>query len=197
MSENTCTNCSNPIVDSDKCCAFCGYPQHGTKAEQIAYNAKLFQIKDLIEGSDKSVKGILSFTIIFLFMASVVLLFSLIFKEHHYFNLLLFAGAGLVYYLLYRLGKLSSYIAVILALFFYFGHTIFEFSHGMFLKSPVDLDRSFLETRGASIFFSIIPLVYLVFRLSLMIVLAKYLWIQLKLKRDEKMVRFIRSAKNA
>lgn len=197
MSEYPCENCTKPLAGSEKNCPSCGYPQHGTKAEQISYNIKLFRIKDLIEDSDKSIKGILSFAIIFLFMASVVLLFSLIFKEHHYAYVLILALAGVVYYFLNRLGKKSAYLMVILALFFYLGHTIFEFSHGMFLKSPVDLDRSFLESRGATIFFSIIPLVYLVFRLLLMIVLAKYLWIQLKLKRDEKMVRFIRSVKNA
>lgn len=196
MSENLCENCTKPLGGQEKSCPSCGYPQHGTKAEQISYNSKLIHLKDRIEDSDKSVKGILSFAIIFLFMAAVVLMFSFIFKEYHYHNILLFAGAGLVYYALYRLGKMSSYLMVILALFFYLGHTILEFSHGMFLKSPVDLDQSFLESRGASIFFAIIPLTYLIFRLSLMIVLAKYFWIQLKLKRDEKMVRFIRSVKH-
>ena len=62
----------------------------------------------------------------------------------------------------------------ILTLFFYVGHTIFEFSNGMLLKSPVGLDKSFLDSKGTSLFFAIIPVAYLIVRLSLMIVLAKY-----------------------
>lgn len=195
MSKLACENCTNPIAETEISCSSCGYPQGGTKAEKISYNSKLLRIKDLVEESDKSVKGLLSFAIIFGFMAVVALLFSLIFKEPHYQNVLLFAIAGSVYYLLHRLGIKSSYLMVILALFFYVGHTIFEFSNSMFLKSPVGFDKSFLGSKGTTLFFAVIPLVYLVFRLSLMIVLAKYLWIELKLKRDEMMVNFIKSTK--
>lgn len=195
MSEYSCTNCANPIQDSDKICPSCGYPQHGTKAEQISYNGKLFRVRDLVEDSDKSVKGILSFAIIFVFMAFVVLLFSLIFKEQHYNYVLVYALAGAVYFLFHRLGKKSAYLMATLTLLFYLGHTIFEFSNGMFIKSPVGLDKSFLESKGTTLFFAMIPLVYLVFRMSLTFVLAKYLWIELKLKKDEKMVRFIRDEK--
>ncbi|MCK5469701.1 MAG: hypothetical protein KAI99_14375, partial [Cyclobacteriaceae bacterium] len=89
----------------------------------------------------------------------------------------------------------SSYLVIVFSLFFYLGHTIFEFSNGLFLKSPFEQGNSLFENSGISLFFSIIPLVYLIFRLALMLILAKYLWIQLKLKRDEKMVRFIRLKK--
>jgi hypothetical protein len=193
MSVNPCENCSSVLFESEKICKACGYPQKGTKAEKISYNGKLIRMRDLIEDSDKSVKGILSFAIIFLFMALVVLSFSLLFKEDHYTNVLVFGAIGLVYFLLYRLGKKSSYLMIILALFFYLGHSIFEFSNGMFLKSPVDMDESFLESRGASLVFTMIPIGYMILRMALMIVLGKYLWTQLKLKKDEKMVRFIRS----
>jgi hypothetical protein len=192
MSEIACENCTKIIKESIKTCPSCGYPQHGTKAEKITYNGKVLRVKDLVEDSDKSIKGLVSFAIIFMVMALVVLLFSLMFKEYHYENVVLFTLAASIYYFLSRLGKRSSYLMVILALFIYVGHTIFEFSHGMFLKSPVGLNESFFKSRGATLFFAIIPLAYLIFRLSLMIVLAKYLWIQLKLKRDEKILSFIR-----
>ena len=194
MGEYQCDNCSNPIVASEKSCSVCGYPQQGSKPEKIRYNTKLMRFKDLVEDSNKSIKGILSFAIIFLFMALVVLAFSVIFKESQYkyaFIYLLCAG---IYFILNRLGKKSSYLMAILALFFYLGHTIFEFSNGMFLSSPVELDKSFTETRGATLFFALIPMAYMLFRLALMIVLAKYLWTELKLKKDEKIVDFIRSS---
>ena len=182
-------------MESEESCQICGYPQRGTKSEKISYNSKLIRLRDLLEDSDKSVKGILSFAIIFLFMAIVVLSFSLLFKENHYLNVLVFGVVGFVYYMLNRLVKKSSYLAVVLSLLFYLGHTIFEFSHGMFLKSPFEQDNSLIENSGISLFFSIIPLGYMIFRLAMMFVLAKYLWIQLKLKRDEKMVDFIRDKK--
>lgn len=195
MSESQCENCSNPLSKTESICQVCEYPQKGTKTEQIAYNNKLIRLKDLLEDSDKSIKGILSFAIIFLFMAIIVLSFSLLFKENHYGIVLVFGIVGLVYFILNRLGKKSSYLMVVLAIFFYLGHTIFEFSYGMFLKSPFAQDNSLFENSGISLFFAIIPLVYLIFRLALMLVLAKYLWIQLMLKRDEKMVQFIRTNK--
>ena len=197
MNKSQCENCSNSLSETEIICQICGYPQRGTKTEKISYNSKLIRLRDLLEDSDKSVKGILSFAIIFLFMAIVVLSFSLLFKENHYLNVLVFGVVGFVYYMLNRLVKKSSYLAVVLSLLFYLGHTIFEFSNGMFLKSPFGQDNSLFENSGISLFFSIIPLVYLIFRLALMLILAKYLWIQLKLKRDEKMVDFIRDKKTS
>ena len=72
----------------EKVCPSCGYRQQGTKAEKIRYNTQLMKIKDLVEDSDKSIKSILSFAIIFLFMALVVILFSVLFKENHFSNAL-------------------------------------------------------------------------------------------------------------
>lgn len=193
MSFISCENCANAMNDSERICKVCGYPQTGTKQEKISYNSKVIRLRDLVEDSDKSVKSMLSFAIIFLFMAMIVLIFSLIFNENHYTNTLVFGALGLVYFMLHRFGQRSSYLMVVLAFFFYIGHTIFEFSHAMFLKSPVGLDTSFLESRGASLVFAIIPIGYMIFRMALMIVLAKYLWIQLKMNRHEKIVRFLKS----
>ena len=192
MSTYLCENCANPITSAEKNCTFCGYPQQGSKSEKISYNTKLMKVKDLAEDSDKSVKGILSFAIIFLFMAVVVLLFSMLFKEDHFSTASFYFAFSAFYFSFNLIGKKSSYLMSILALFFYLGHTIFEFSIGMFLKSPVPLDKSFTETRAATLFFALIPMAYLLFRLVLMIVLAKYLFTELKLKRYEKMVNFLR-----
>ena len=79
-----------------------------------------------------------------------------------------------------------------LALIFYLAHTIVEFSNGMYLKSPVDLNKSFVESKGAALVFALIPLAYMIFRFALMIVLTKFLWIELKLKSSGKMVDFLR-----
>ena len=79
-----------------------------------------------------------------------------------------------------------------IALLFYLGHSIFEFSNGMYMHSPVPLD-SFTETKGATLFFALIPAAYILFRLALMIVLGNYFFTELKLKKDEKMVDFVRS----
>ncbi len=193
MSKNQCVNCTETIAESETECQYCGFPQRGTKAEKISYNAKLLRLEDLIEDSDKSVKGILSFGIIFGFIAIIILAFSLIFKENHFANVLIFIVIGLIYFILNRVGKKSSYLMVVLALFFHLGHTILEFSYGLFPKGPVD--KSLLESSGASLFFEVIPLAYMIFRLALMIVFAKFLWIQLKLKKNEKMVKFIKSKK--
>jgi len=195
MSEYQCDNCQNSISKSDQNCPTCGYPHQGAKSEQIAYNTKLMRVKDQVEESDKSVKAIFSFSIIFFFMALVVLTFSLIFNEDHFQTAYLFGTIGLVYLLFNRIGGKNAYIMVILALFFYIGHTIFEFSNGIFPKSPVDVDDSFLESRGASLIYLLIPAVYMLFRLALMIVLAKYLLTQLKLRRGGKIVDFVRSKK--
>ena len=197
MENYSCENCAGPVIEADKICQNCGFPHKGTRQEKLAYNGKLIRLKDLVEISDKSVKGILSFSIIFAFMAFVVLVFSLIFKENHYANALVFGAAAIVYYFLHKVGSKSSYLMVILVLLFYLGHTIFEFSNGMVIKSPVDMDESFVESRGASLVFTLIPIGYVVFRLALMIVLGKYFLTELRLKRDEKMVRFIRSTDEA
>ena len=193
MSEYQCENCSNPIRESEKECLICGFPQQGTKAEKISYNSKLIRLKDLVEDSDKSVKSIFSFAIIFFFMALVVLAFSLIFGENHFQDAFLFGGIGLVYFVLSKIGVKSAYLMIIMSLFFYVGHTIFELSHSIYPKSPLDMDESFVESKGTSILYLMIPAGYLLCRLALMIVLAKYLITQLKLKRHEKMAAFIRS----
>lgn len=196
MGEFQCENCSKSITPAQKNCPSCGFPNQGTKQEKIAYNTRLMKFKDLVEDSDKSVKGIFSMAIIFAFMAVVVLLFSLLFNENHYHNALTFIVFAGIYFLLNRVGKKSSYLMAILTLLFYLGHTIFEFSNGMFLKSPVGLDESFTGSKGASLFFALIPLAYMLFRLALMIVLAKYFFTEFKLRRDEKMTHFIRSKKD-
>jgi hypothetical protein len=181
------------LSGAEEKCPKCDYPQRGTREEQIRYNTRLLKVKDLVEDSQKDVKGILSFAIIFLFMAVVVFLFSLLFNENHFRNAAAYLFFGVLYYALHKLGKKNSYLMAVFALIFYLGHTIYEFSNGMFLKSPVDLDRSFTETRGAALFFALIPMAYLLFRLALMIVLAKYLLTEFRLKRGGKMAEFARS----
>lgn len=192
MSEYQCENCQKPIKQKDKICPHCNYPQLGDKTEKIRYNTKLMKVKDLVEDSDKSIKGILSVAIIFGFMTLVVFLFSLLFNENHYANAITYLGCAIVYYLLSIAGKKSSYFMASLAVLFYIGHTIFEFSSGMYMKSPVPLD-SFTETKGTALFFLAIPMAYALFRLALAIVLIKYVLTEIKLKRMGKMTEFVRT----
>lgn len=192
MNEFKCENCTLPITSAGKICQHCGYPQQGSEPEKISYNTRLMKFKDLVEDSDKSVKGILSFSIIFVFMSFVVFMFSILFRENHYQNAVTYLGCAMIYYFMYRIGKKSSYIMVTVALLFYLGHTIFEFSTSMFMHSPVPLDKSFTETKGATLFFALIPMAYMLFRFALMIVLGKYFLTELKLRRDVKMVDFVR-----
>jgi len=197
MDEHLCDNCKKSISVDLKSCDYCGYPQQGTKQEKIAYNAKLLKTRDLVEESDKSITAVFSLSIIFFFMSAVVLAFSLIFGENHYIIALFFAIAGKVYYLLSRLGKRTAYLTIVLAMVFYMLHTIFEFSYGIFPKSPVNVNDSFIESKGASIVYAMIPLAYILLRFTLMIVLLKFLFTQIKLKHNEKMVRYIRDTKAA
>jgi hypothetical protein len=192
MSEYQCENCSSPISAKEKVCPKCDYPHLGSKPEKISYNTRLMKLRDLVEESEKSVKSVFSLAIIFVFMSLVVLAFSLLFHENHYQSVYTYLLCGGIYYVLSRLGHKSTYLMAALALVFYLGHTIFEISSGMVLKSPVELDKSFTETRGASLFFALIPLAYLLFRLALMIVLAKFLWTELKMKRFGKMLDFVK-----
>ena len=194
MSEYQCENCNSPITAAEKMCPHCGYPQQGSKAEKISYNTRLMKYKDLVEDSDKSVKGILSFAIIFSFMAFVVFIFSVLFQENHYQNAITYLGCAVIYYFLHRIGKVSSYLMVAAGILFYLGHTIFEFSSGMYMQSPVPLDKSFTETRGATLFFALIPMAYMLFRFALMIVLGKYFLTELKLRRGGKMAGFARNS---
>ena len=69
-----------------------------------------------------------------------------------FYNNWLMTGASAVYFLLNRLGKRSSYLMASLALIFYLAHTILEFSNGMYLKSPVDLNKSFTESKGTAVY---------------------------------------------
>ena len=195
MSEYQCENCSAPIASTEQKCSKCDYPQQGSKQDKIAYNGKLLKVKDLVEESDKSVKSVFSFSIIFLFMFVVVTVFSMLFNENHYLTGLVFLTSAIVYFVLNRVGKKSSYIMTALALFFYVGHTVFEFSNGMFLSSPVELNKTFTETRGAALFFALIPLAYLFFRFVLIIVLVKYLLVELRLRRLGKMADFVKNNK--
>lgn len=193
MSEFQCDNCTSPVTASEDSCPQCGFPQRATREEQIKFNTKLLKVKDLVEDSAKATKGMMSLAIIFLLMAFIVFLFSLLFNENHFRNAVTYIFCGVGYYFLHQLGKRSSYLMAILALVFYIGHTIFEFSNGMFLKSPVELDKSFTETKGTALFFALIPMAYLLFRVALMIVLAKYLLTELRLKRGGKMAEFAKS----
>jgi hypothetical protein len=193
MSEYKCENCQHPVAGSEANCSFCGFPQHGTKQEKIAYNGRLLKFRDLVEESDKSITSVFSLAIIFVFMGLVVLAFSLIFGENHYGIAVFYIVAGKVYYLFSRFGKKSAYFMVILVLLFYMAHTIFEFSYGFYPKSPVDASDSFTESKGASIVYAMIPLGYILLRVALMIVLIKFLFTQIRLKSQGKMVRFIRS----
>jgi len=193
MSDYRCENCQKPIPTTEKLCSHCGFPQKGSKQDKLHYNTKVLKFKDLVEESDKSVKSIFSLFIIFVFMGLVVLAFSLIFGEHHYAIVLFYIVAGKVYYLLSRIGKKSAYLMMILAFLFYMIHTIFEFSYGYYPKSPVNLDDSFIESKGSSIIYAMIPLAYILIRVALMIVLIKFLYTQIRLKSEEKMVNFIRN----
>lgn len=193
MSEYQCENCQHPVTGSHKNCTFCGFPQQGTKQEKIAYNGRLLKFRDLVEESDKSIKSVFSLAIVFVFMGLVVLAFSLIFGEKHFAIAVFYIIAGKVYYLFSRIGKKSAYLMVVLVLFFYMAHTIMEFTYGFYPKSPVDASDSFIESKGASIVYTMIPLGYILLRVALMIVLIKFLFIQIRLKTQGKMVRFIRS----
>lgn len=193
MSEYKCENCQHPVTDSHKTCTFCGFPQQGTKQEKITYNGQLLKFRDLVEESDKSIQSVFSLAIIFVFMGLVVLAFSLIFGEKHFAIALFYIIAGKVYYLFSRIGKKSAYFMVILVLFFYMAHTILEFTYGFYPKSPVNASESFTESKGASIVYAMIPLGYILLRVALMIVLIKFLFTQIRLKSQGKMVRFIRS----
>lgn len=188
-----CDNCKKSMCSARKTCTHCGYPQHGTRQQQIEYNTKLLKVKDLVEESDKSIKSLFSLAIVFFFMALVVLAFSLIFNERHYSVFLLYVIAGKVYYLLSHLGKRSPYLVIVIALIFYMLHTIFEFSSGIYPKSPVDAEESFLKSKGTSIIYSMIPIAYVLIRFVLMTVLAKYLYTQIRLKSYNKMTKFVRS----
>lgn len=163
-------------------CDFCGYPQYGDKSAQIAYNIKLGQVRDWLQDAARSVQGVWSFGIIFFFMALVTASFSLIFHENHFRHTLVLLLVGLVYWLLSRLGKTNAYLMSALALIFYLSHTIFEFSYQMYLKSPIGLSNPFSEGFLASFIFVLVPLGYLVFRLALVVVLAKFYLLSRKLK---------------
>lgn len=193
MSAYLCENCKHHNTANEQHCSFCGYPIAGSKEKRIQYNTKLFKFKDLVEDSGKSIKTVFSLAVIFFFMGLVVLAFSLIFNEQHYFIALFFIVAGKVYYLLNRLGSRNAYMMMILAFLFYMLHTIFEFSNGYFPQSPVNLNESFMESKGSSIVYAAIPLAYILIRVALMIVLIKYLYTQIRLKSEEKIVRFIKS----
>jgi hypothetical protein len=193
MSEFQCENCQHPVTSSHINCTFCGFPQRGTRQEKITYNGRLLKFRDLVEESDKSIKSVFSLAIIFVFMGLVVVAFSLTFSEQHYHIAVFYIISGVVYYLFGTIGKKSAYLMVILALFFYMAHTIVEFSYGFYPKSPVDASDSFTESKGASIVYAMIPLGYILIRVALMIVLIKFLYLQIRLKSQDKMVRFIRS----
>lgn len=193
MSYQSCENCRKHLPKDKKICPNCGYPQLGSKQEKIAYNTRLFKVRDLVEESDKSIQVMFSFSIIFFVMGAVVLAFSLIFGEDHYAVGLFFIVAGKIYYLLNRIGRKSAYLMILLAFFFYTIHTIFEFSYGIYPQSPVDINESFAKSKGAAIVYYLIPLVYILLRLTLIIVLIKYLYTQVRLRKHVTMIQFVRS----
>jgi hypothetical protein len=193
MSNQSCENCRKSIPREKRICPNCGYPQLGSKQEKIAYNTRLFKVRDLIEESDKSIQVIFSFSIIFFVMGAVVLAFSLIFGQNDYAVGLFFVVAGKVYYLLNRIGRKSAYLMILLAFFFYTTHTIFEFSYGIYPQCPVDINESFARSKGAAIVYYLIPLIYILLRLTLIIVLIKYLYTQVRLRNNIKMMQFVRS----
>ncbi len=193
MTEVRCDNCRHFLSESQPICDFCGFPQKGPKAEKIAYNTRLYKIRDLLEDSEKSIKSVFSFALIFFFMAAVVLAFSLIFNESHYVAFLLYAIAGKIYYLLSRLGRRSAYLMAVIALLFYLAHTIFEISSGMIPQSPVEVGDSFTKSKGLSVIYGMIPVAYLLFRVALMLVLGKFLIAQVRLRKNKNMVNFLES----
>ncbi len=187
-----CENCHHAIGENDARCPECDFPVRGTKSDKIAYNTRLMKIQDMLDEEEKSKNGIFSIALIFFFMAAVVLSFSLIFSENHFMAVAVFALAGLGYVGLRQLGKKSAYLMASLTLLFYLGHMIYEFSHDIYLHNPL---TGSAEGSAMKWFFALLPFLYLVFRLTLMVVLARYLLLQLKLRRHEKTVNFLRTQK--
>ena len=185
-----CANCQHIVGDSDEFCPNCDFPLKGCKSDKIAYNTRMMKMRDMLDEEEKSKNGIFSIALIFFFMAAVALAFSLIFSEDHFQAVMVYSVAGLLYFGLHRLGKKSAYLMASLALLFYLGHTIYEFSHGIYLYNPMAGAQG---SNMLKLFFGVLSFLYLVFRLTLMVVLARYLLLQLKLRKHEKMADFLRS----
>lgn len=174
-------------------CEVCGFPQGGTEQQQRDYRTRMYRVSDLLEVAQKSQASILSMAYIFFFMAVVVMAFSLIFREQHFAAMVLFILVGVYYLAMRRLGRSQPYFMVLGAFFGYIGHTLLELSLGMVPAAPVPLDHSFAASKGATLFFSLIPTAYLVVRLALMFVLGRYLLTELRLRRFGKMADFARN----
>jgi ribosomal protein L37E len=192
VSHTTCENCQHSLDKEMKLCGFCGFPHNGTKEEKIRYRAGLLKVKDLLEMSEKSIRSVFSLSLIFLFIALVVVAFSFIFQENHYQTAFFYTAVAIIYFLLGRFGRRSAYLAIVLTLVFYVGHTTAEFSTGMYPESPVALSESFTESKGATLIYNIIPMAYLVVRASLMLVLMRFLFFEIVLRGKSKMAGYLK-----
>ena len=193
MTTLQCQNCGLKLKQHLPICPNCDFPISGDKSQQIRYKAKLLQMRDLLEEAEKSVKAIYSMSLIFFFMAFIVLIFSLIFGENHYLIVLIFSLIGVMYFLLNRQAQHAAFTFLWITLVFYILHTAFELLNGIYPKSPVKLDEKFLESKGASIVYYMIPIAYALFRLAFIAAFVKYILVHFKLRKNPKMLAFLQS----
>ncbi len=193
-----CDNCHSPLTEETAKCPVCGFPVKGTKEEKTRYHVKLMDLKEYLIESEKSVKSMLSFFIVFIFSALITLVFSLLFHQPYYHYVIIFSVLAGAYYFFYFLAQRYGYYALLLAMVFYILHTIFELQAGM-------IPRNFLEGQkpGNGIFAFIfliirtLPIIYVLFRVMLTAVFIKGIYYYFRLRQHSKMVSFIKKQESS
>ncbi len=188
MMGSICSNCGCQVSPKTKICPECGFPSTGSPSEEMAYSVLLIDMKSWIKEARKAVKSILSFAIIFLFIALVVLIFSFLFHYSSYVTALFYLGLSFCYLAFHFLAKSIPYRTVFLAFIFYSFHTVYEFSTGMIIQ---DIMVRKEQNDIFSIIFKYAPFVYIIFRLMLFSAFIRGIYFIVKIEKHPRMARWL------
>jgi len=183
-----CSNCGCQLLPETKFCLECGFPLTNSPTDERAYNVLLIDMKSWMKEAQKAINSILSFAIIFLFIALVVLLFSFLLQHNFYVTSFFYLILSLCYLAFYYLAKKIPYKTVFLAFLFYAFHTVYEFSTGIIIQDiMVRKDQSNIF----SIIFKYAPFVYIIFRLMLFSAFIRGIYFNVKIEKHPRIARWL------
>jgi hypothetical protein len=180
--EHTCAHCGHAWTGEGAACPECGFPHSGSEKEKLRYNLELIDLRHLLAEAGKSVRGLLSMGMFFLFLLAITGLYGLWFRQVSGTAMLVFSAAAVLYFALYRLAQRRPYPALVMALLLYLAHTLYEFQTGL-----VPAEAEGLKGQGIFGFITLVnrvlPFIYIVLRIALTVVIGRGVWLYLKIRK--------------
>ena len=189
MNKN-CPHCGYALTDAAKECPECGFPCNGSDKDILRYKLSLIDVQNWLAEAGKSIRGLLSLAMFFLFLLALTGLYALLFRQISAMALIIFSAAAALYFALYRLAQRRPYPALLIALLVYMAHTLFEFQNGL---APSEAEG--MKGQGIFGFITLLnkalPFIYVVLRIALTVVIGRGVWLYIKIRKyPSQMVRW-------